>query len=233
MKINLSPRLSAIASFVIKDKVCADIGTAHGRLPVYLIASDICPKVIATDKSESSVKPARDLVRFLGMEDRIEIRAGDGLNTLLPKEAATIVLSGMGANTIKEILKGHDSITLTAQRLILQPQRATPLLRRYLAKSGWNIVDEDIVHDKEFFYEIIIAEKGRLELTEDEAEFGPRLLGDNHPLLKDLLLHKKKAMQEIINNLDEDLGPVAKMRKTYIKQEIQKIDEILAQKFSC
>jgi len=229
MKINLSPRLSSVASFVIPGKPCADIGTDHGRLPVYLIANNICPKVIAADQTETNILPARELISLLDMEDRIEIRVGDGLEVLQPKEAATIVLSGMGANTIKAILKGYETVLLTAQRLVLQPQRATPMLRRFLAKSGWQIIDEDIVHDGDFYYEIIAAEKGRMELTENEAEFGPRLLNGRHPLLKELLLHKKDGIQAIIDSLDDDMGGEAKMRKQFLLQEMQKIDEVLHQ----
>ncbi|MBQ9993056.1 MAG: SAM-dependent methyltransferase [Firmicutes bacterium] len=229
MKINLSPRLSSVASFVLPGKPCADIGTDHGRLPVYLIANDICPKVIAADQTETNILPARELIKLLDMEDRIEIRVGDGLEVLQPKEAATIVLSGMGGNSIKAILKGHESITLTAQRLVLQPQRATHLLRRYLAKSGWQIVDEDIVHDGDFYYEIIAAEKGRMELTEDEAEFGPRLLNGRHPLLKELLCYKKGIIHSIIDALDEDMGGEAQMRKRFLLQESKRIDNIIAQ----
>ena len=56
--IKLSDRLQVIADRVEKNKTMADIGTDHGFLPIYLIQSGKCRKVIATDISMLSLSKA-------------------------------------------------------------------------------------------------------------------------------------------------------------------------------
>ena len=53
--MKLSNRLMAIANFVPKNSIVADIGTDHGYIPVYLVENNISKKVIGTDISKGSL----------------------------------------------------------------------------------------------------------------------------------------------------------------------------------
>ncbi|MEG1500606.1 MAG: tRNA (adenine(22)-N(1))-methyltransferase TrmK, partial [Clostridiales bacterium] len=84
------------------------------------------------------------------------------------------------------------------QRLVLQPQSYVFLLRSYLMEMGWRIVAEDIAFESGFYYEIMAAEKGHMDLTDEEIEFGPFLLAQRHPLLIPFLQLKRADLAILI-----------------------------------
>ncbi|MFA7164139.1 MAG: class I SAM-dependent methyltransferase, partial [Eubacteriales bacterium] len=94
--MKIKRRLKAIANMVEPTKVIADIGTDHGYIPAYLVEKGIVDRGIAADVSRGSLAKAQDLIRAMGLEDRIETRLGDGLSVLKVGEANTIVIAGMG-----------------------------------------------------------------------------------------------------------------------------------------
>ena len=188
MRIKLSNRLQAVARQIPAGLRVADVGTDHGYLPVYLVVNDIAPKVIASDRGKRPLDSARQLISLLSLENQIDVRLGDGLSVLQPDEAEVICLAGMGGVAIKEIISAGLPLAQAAKRLVLQPQRNVPAVRRFLVSNGFKIVAEDLAEDDGFYYEIIAVEPGLMELTEQEADFGPLLLRDGHPLFKDFLI---------------------------------------------
>ncbi|MCL2678438.1 MAG: class I SAM-dependent methyltransferase, partial [Clostridiales bacterium] len=173
MKLKLTHRLLALAGLALPGKPAADIGADHGYLPAYLALNGICPLVIATDRAEGPLNSARALVQFLCLESRVKLRLGPGLSVLEPGEAATVILAGMGGGSIIDILEASSAVWGSAERLVLQPQKDAPALRRFLSKNGWRIVAEEIAQDGGFYYEMMAAEKGGQVLSEKESEFGP------------------------------------------------------------
>ena len=101
----LDARLSAAAGYVRPGHVAADIGCDHGKLTVDLLVSGRCPKVIAADLRPIPLSKAQENCRKAGCADRAELRLGNGLEVLQPGEATDIVIAGMGAETIIEILQ--------------------------------------------------------------------------------------------------------------------------------
>lgn len=85
----LDARLRCVAKHVRPGSVLADIGTDHARLPVYLVEQGICPKAIASDLRQGPADAARRTIRSAGLENRIEVRLGDGLTALTADEAMT------------------------------------------------------------------------------------------------------------------------------------------------
>ena len=92
----LSPRLKEAAALVRKVDTIADIGTDHAYLPIYLIAHNICRRVIASDLRTGPLESARANVEAAGFGDRIELRLSDGLTGYRADEAQDIVITGMG-----------------------------------------------------------------------------------------------------------------------------------------
>lgn len=70
-----------------------------------------------------------------------------------------IVISGMGGAKIKEILERSPTVLDEVSCLILQPQRGSGIVRKWLFDHNWVITDEDLVLEKDQFYEIIVAEQ--------------------------------------------------------------------------
>ncbi|MEG1500607.1 MAG: class I SAM-dependent methyltransferase, partial [Clostridiales bacterium] len=104
MQIKLDNRLEAVSHLILPNKPMADIGTDHAYLPVYMIINDLVPYAIATDRVRGPLASAKQLVELLSLDKQVSIRLGEGLKVLQPEEVDTIVISGMGGFTIKDIL---------------------------------------------------------------------------------------------------------------------------------
>ena len=101
--IKLSKRLASIALNIDKEDKVVDIGCDHGYLSIYLKAVNGNKIVIATDINENALNMAKKNInknRIL-----IETRLGNGLDVINYNEVDTIIISGMGGNTILNILK--------------------------------------------------------------------------------------------------------------------------------
>lgn len=182
--MGLAKRLAAIAAYVPEGSVAADIGTDHAYLPVFLVEEGICARVIATDIKQGPFASALRRIEEAKLTGKIDLRLGNGLDVLQPGETDVLVLSGMGGNTIREILATAPHITRTVSRLVLQPMADPGDLRTWLAANGWKISDETLVEDGGKIYIVIMAVPGREE-TRDPflLELGPRLLEKKDPLL--------------------------------------------------
>lgn len=228
MQIELSHRLDKVAGMVIPGKVAADIGADHAYLAVYLVINKICPRVIATDRVRGPLLSAIQLVELLSLDKYIDIRLGEGLEVLEAGEAATICIAGMGGSTIRSILHASTDVVAQTQRLVLQPQRNIADLRYYLAENGWKIISEEIVMDSGFYYQIMAAEKGQMTLTEEEAEFGPLLLAQNHPLLSSYLKLRIADHNTLIERLRSLDGADIQARIEELSQRVVVMEKLLA-----
>ena len=227
MRIKLSNRLQAVARQIPAGLRVADVGTDHGYLPVYLVVNDIAPKVIASYRGKRPLDSARQLISLLSLENQIDVRLGDGLSVLQPDEAEVICLAGMGGVAIKEIISAGLPLAQAAKRLVLQPQRNVPAVRRFLVANGFKIVAEDLAEDDGFYYEIIAVEPGLMELTEQEADFGPLLLRDGHPLFKDFLILKETDLTQLLAAMADNNSKDSLQRKKQLEEEISRIGKLI------
>ena len=109
--MELSKRLTAVASLVTEGASVADIGTDHGYIPIYLVKQQIAEKAIALDINRGPLERARLHITGHGLKDRIETRLSDGLANVVPGEVDTMVAAGMGGALIIKILKeGRDVV---------------------------------------------------------------------------------------------------------------------------
>ena len=227
MRIKLSNRLQAVARQIPAGLRVADVGTDHGYLPVYLVVNDIAHKVIDSDRGKRPLDSARKLISLLSLENQIDVRLGDGLSVLQPDEAEVICLAGMGGVAIKEIISAGLPLAQAAKRLVLQPQRNVPAVRRFLVSNGFKIVAEDLAEDDGFYYEIIAVEPGLMELTEQEADFGPLLLRDGHPLFKDFLILKETDLTQLLAAMADNNSKDSLQRKKQLEEEISRIGKLI------
>ena len=56
----LQPRLRAIADLVPDGARLVDVGTDHGYIPIYLIETGKCEKVLAMDVNKGPLQKARE-----------------------------------------------------------------------------------------------------------------------------------------------------------------------------
>ena len=151
----LDARLAAAAAFVRPGRPAADIGCDHGKLSAWLAGSGRCPRVFACDLRPGPLAKAR--AACAPWADVVECRLGSGLTVLRPGEASEIVIAGMGAETILEILDAAPWVRDAACNLILVPATKHSLLRLGLAQRGFALRAETLCQAAGRWYAVMNA----------------------------------------------------------------------------
>ena len=152
---HLDARLSAAAAFVRPGSVAADIGCDHGKLSAWLAGSGRCPLVFACDLRPDPLAKARRACAYLG--DKVCFRLGAGLSVVNPGEVQDIVIAGMGAQTIIEILEAAPWVFDPAYNLVLVPATKHSLVRRWLARRGFELRAETLARAAGRWYAVMNA----------------------------------------------------------------------------
>lgn len=142
MSLNLTPRLSAVASLVKGGGIVADIGTDHAYLPVYLIETGKITGAIAADIRKGPLENAAKTVEKYGCSNQVDLRLSDGLRNFKPHEVSEIVFAGMGGTLIAEKLAEAQWTEDGSVHFVFQPQSKAEDLRRYLYTRGFEIGTE-------------------------------------------------------------------------------------------
>lgn len=209
--IKLSKRLASIASNIDKEDKVVDIGCDHGYLSIYLKAVNGNKVVIATDINENALNMAKKNINKNSI--LIETRLGNGLDVIKHNEVDTIIISGMGGNTILNILKKNKLKYI--KKIVIQSNTDIPLIRKYINKLGYTIKNEQLIIDKNIYYIIITFTKGKHKYTKNELYFGPILLKENNDLF-----NEKKAIE--LNKLEEILKKIPS-KKIITKYKLKKL----------
>lgn len=138
----LDNRLSACADFVRKDAKLADIGTDHAYLPVWLAKNNIIKSAVAADVRPLPLKSGYENIKKYNCTDIVTTRLSDGLNEIFPDETDDIVMAGMGAELICNIIDRAEWLKNPDKHLILQPMTKAHVLREYLTQNGFEIIKE-------------------------------------------------------------------------------------------
>ncbi|MBQ8759391.1 MAG: SAM-dependent methyltransferase [Clostridia bacterium] len=148
----------------LSNLTAIDVGCDHAKLAIYLVQSGICKHVTASDINEGPVEKARENVSrrtLMGkpLSDYIDVVLADGLSGLENRNANRIFILGMGGEVISGILDRATFIKKQDNKgkikFILQPMTSEDKLRKYLLDNGYNILDEEMVLDKERVYAVM------------------------------------------------------------------------------
>ena len=226
--MQISKRLEAVAGMVTSGSFLADIGTDHGYIPIYLIEHKRIPKAIAMDVNRGPLEKAKEHIMQAGLQDKIETRLSDGLEKLKPDEAESILIAGMGGPLTVRILSEGAGKLGVCRELILQPQSDLKAVRAYLEREGWNIVREEMVQEEGKFYPVMRAVPGEeSKMTPVQLRFGPLLLANCHPVLKDYLLREQRINEKILASLEGQKSEAAKARISEVEAELAMVREAL------
>ena len=206
----MDDRLKTIAAFVVEGSRVADIGTDHAQLAIELIGSGRASKVIAADLNAGPLEAARKNISAAGLEDRIDVRLGDGLTVLEAGEVDAVCMAGMGGALMVEILSNDVSRSLG--RLILQPMNAVERVRQWLELNGWAIVDEDLAEAGGIVYEIICAERGGRSNAETKRS--------RSPLLKKLLNARIEKLKRVAASMEKSSTAVRTEKYRRLRAEL-------------
>ena len=213
--LQLQPRLQLLADLVPQNARLADIGTDHGYLPVWLLQRGRIDSAIAADIGEEPLQHARRTAEEYGVEG-IDFRLCDGLRDLMPGEADTVIIAGMGGETIIHIISAAPW-TKKNVTLLLQPMTKAGELRRWLADNGYCFVDERLVWDKDFLYPVMVLTGGEQPaLSEMEEEYGVCLHDD--PLYGEYLDMQAARLRRTVENMRRSDSETAQREADRLEQ---------------
>lgn len=224
METKLSKRLEAVASYVPQGARLADVGSDHAYLPLFLVEQGRIAFAVAGEVVQGPYQSALQNVEQAGQSDKISVRLANGLAAVeLADQVSTVTIAGMGGRLIADILEAGKDKLVSVERLVLQPNNREDDVRRWLVTNDFQLVTEEILEENDKIYEILVAEKGKSDLTEDQLRFGPYLLEEQSETFQ------KKWLKEL-DKLTYALEQVPLERqadRSAISQKIQQIQEVL------
>lgn len=188
-------RLECVLKY-INGNTLADIGCDHGYLAIDAVKSKRVNQAYCMDINEMPLKNALENIKKNDLTDKITTILSDGLDNL-PNNCDIISICGMGGILISSILEKNID-KLENKLLILEPNNNQNVLRKFLNDNSFLITDEDMCLENGHIYEIIVAKRGKMNLSIQEIDFGPINLRK-----KNVLFMKK--YNNIINTLEENL----------------------------
>ena len=231
-QVHLSNRLLAAAGMVTKGNIVADIGCDHAYTSIYLCQAGIAPRIIAMDVNKGPLVGAKAHVEEAGLTEQITIRLSDGLQKLLPGEADTVLLCGMGGLLMIKILSDYPEVTASMKELILQPQSEVGEVRKFLHKQGYEITREHMLKEDGKFYVMMRAVKcDRPQHYEKECEYlyGKLLLEEKNEVLSEYLDREHRLRSDVLSALKGQETENANARRESLRQEFALIEEARTQ----
>lgn len=159
-RMHLTPRLKTILSLVPEGTRLADIGTDHALIPVALLRRGTISFAIASDIGQGPLDSAARTARQFGLSDKISLRLGSGLCTVQPDEVDTIVIAGMGGETMIEIFQAAPWALQKGYLLLLQAMTGQAELRQYLLAHGARIEKEIVCREGRRTYTVMAVRGG-------------------------------------------------------------------------
>ena len=170
----IGKRLLCASGFVRQGAYFADIGTDHAYLPLFLLGEGRITRAVCADINEGPLDSARRNASEFGQSDSISFVLTDGAAGLSDMGITDYAICGMGGELIADIIERSPHLKGEGIRLILQPMSKQGVLRRYLARCGFDIIGEDYSFDGGKYYLCIAAEYSGVcrDISDFEAEFG-------------------------------------------------------------
>ena len=198
----MNKRLQAIEALVRPGRGLIDVGTDHGYLPVSLARHGYPGALFASDLREGPLNAARRSAREAGLDERITFQLCDGLELCDPDAVDTIVVAGMGGDTVCGILDRADWCLDPRYRLILQPMTRAEVLRYWLTNNGFVIEEERLVEDAGEIYALFTARfGGETRLSDAELYTGAFALVEGERLWPEFLRLQRKRMEKLLAGL--------------------------------
>ncbi len=197
--INLSPRLNMIASMVKKGSCVADIGADHGYLIGYLKQNDIIVKGLGVENKLGPYNILTSNLKELNLD--IETSLSDGIS-YLPSYIDTIIIAGMGKDTIIKIFNDSLDRLLLLDNIIISSHGKMDEIRTYLVSKGYYIDNEDCIIDENKYYEVSLFKKGHKDYSPLQIKYGPILLRNKNEYF---IKHIQTQLSKIENLQKENL----------------------------
>lgn len=220
----LAARLQCLADWVESGANIADIGTDHAYLPVWLLLQGRVSRAIAGDLRKGPLANAKSVATKYNVFEQINFRLCNGLADVTPEEVDTIVIAGMGAENIVDILRAAPWTADGTHTLLLQPMSRVQVLRHFLADNGYRIIRERLVRERGTLYTAMQVVAGHMTLTPGRAYGGFMLETD--PLQNENLREEIIRLQIIVNGLRRSTRSVDEKQADHLRNIISELLEM-------
>lgn len=153
----MNRRLERLYSMIDSRIGVVDVGTDHGYLPICLAERGYPGALFASDINKGPLETAINHARKAGWQDRIRFLLCDGLVLCPPEAVDTVVIAGMGGDTICSILDAAEWTMDRRVQLLLQPMTKAEVLRSWLVSNGYVIERETLTTDSGTLYQALSA----------------------------------------------------------------------------
>lgn len=193
----------AVARLAIGGTNITDVGTDHGFLPVWLLQNGSTGAVTASDMRLRPLERAKRTASEHGLSERIRFVLADGLLFDGAEAADTVVIAGMGGETIISIIE-NAPWTKNGVRLILQPQTKHDELCLWLAQSGYALCGAALTEDAGRLY-LALSAKG--ERTPGVTYAEELLLKSRNPLLPRWISRQTRYLRSALDGMERAKTP--------------------------
>ena len=223
----MNKRLELISALIPSGVGFADVGTDHGYLPVYMARHGYEGNIIASDLRSDPLSCAVTSAREAQVEERIRFVLCDGLDGTAPDEVDTIVVAGMGGDTICGILDRAEWCMDERYLLILQPMTKAEILRYWLVNNGFAIEQEHLLRDAGETYQLFTARfGGETRLCDAELFAGCYPLALSQPLFPEYLDALIRRFEKAIGGMGRAKRAIGRMAlNEEILRELYKMRE--------
>ncbi len=217
-------RIKQISSLIDKCQCVYDVGSDHALLAIDLLKTRKVKQVVNIEKNWQPHNAGKANLAKNHLTTKTINVLNDGLKNITSKvfvQPNCIVIAGMGAKTIIDILKTKDQKLNKDIKYYLEANCDVDELRKYLAKEKWEILWETTCLDRTKFYQIICAEQANKshKLTNFEANFGS---SSNQLDKKTWLQYLKATMKKIEAKKLDKVSDKFKSLYKQLKQKVKK-----------
>ena len=174
----LSKRLQMVVDLVPEKEgiKLAEIGCDHAYCSIYLAKKRLVKTALAMDVRKGPLQAAQENISRFSAGAYVNTRLSDGFEKLLPGEADTAMLAGMGGDLMIKLISRHFEMCekagdkeLACKYLILQPQTHIGDVRVFLRENGYEIKAEEMCIDAGKYYTAFMAERNVMVLEKNVA----------------------------------------------------------------
>ena len=150
--LKLTKRLKEIVDFVDECDTIIDIGTDHGKVPITLANIGKAKNIIATDINEGPlIACKKNAYKYLQNENvKISFIKTNGLIGIDKNLKAEVIITGMGFDLIREILKNVGEYAI--DKLIVSPHTKPTEFIKFVNEINFEIMKIKTIYEDNICY---------------------------------------------------------------------------------
>lgn len=193
----MTKRIEKISLYINDDEKVLDVGCDSALLSInlakrgiYSIASDLRSNII--ENAEKNIKE--------NLKKYISFRVGSGITLKEEENDFTLVMAGMGSYLMIDILR---STNKKFKKIITISNNNHDMLRREFLSLGYIVDKEEIIKERNKYYNLIIFKEGYKKYKDEELIIGINHI--NQELLSEkniILINKYKQILKKLKDSD-------------------------------